>query len=74
MVASAKVSTYGFGVVLMEFATCQKPFKPSSSEEGFKGNLEKRVNHLYGTGHDDEIVQVLRIAVVLKIHEEYLTI
>ncbi|KAK9065063.1 hypothetical protein SSX86_016446 [Deinandra increscens subsp. villosa] len=76
MVASAKGDTYGFGVVLMELATGQKPFKPAAAEEGFKGSLVDWVNqlsssgrikdaidrNLYGTGHDDEIIQVLRIA------------
>ncbi|XP_071692656.1 inactive LRR receptor-like serine/threonine-protein kinase BIR2 [Rutidosis leptorrhynchoides] len=74
MVASAKGDTYGFGVVLMELATGQKPNQVT--EEGFKGNLVDWVNqlsksgrikdaidkNLYGTGHDDEIVKVLQIA------------
>ncbi|KAI3813182.1 hypothetical protein L1987_17900 [Smallanthus sonchifolius] len=38
MVASAKGDTYGFGVVLMELATGQRPLKPTTAEEGFKGN------------------------------------
>ncbi|KAI3713192.1 hypothetical protein L1987_71765 [Smallanthus sonchifolius] len=76
MAASAKDDTYGFGVVLMELATGQRPFKPTTAEEGFKGNLVNWVNqlsisgrieeaidkNLYGTGHDDEIIRVLRIA------------
>ncbi|KAD3641078.1 hypothetical protein R6Q59_003692 [Mikania micrantha] len=76
MVASAKGDTYGFGVVLMELATGQKPLKPTTAEEGFKGTLVNWVNqfsssgrieeaidkNLYGIGHDDEIIQVLRIA------------
>ncbi|KAJ0433023.1 putative protein kinase RLK-Pelle-LRR-Xa family [Helianthus annuus] len=75
-VASAKGDTYGFGVVLMELATGQNPLKPIAAEEGFKGNLVNWVNrlstsgriadaidkNLYGIGHDDEIIQVLRIA------------
>ncbi|KAK1423303.1 hypothetical protein QVD17_18601 [Tagetes erecta] len=76
MVASAKGDTYGFGVVLMELATGQRPLKPTAAEDGFKGNLVNWVNqlstsgriedaidrNLYGIGHDDEIIQVLRIA------------
>ncbi|KAI3824027.1 hypothetical protein L1987_05474 [Smallanthus sonchifolius] len=76
IVASAKGDTYGFGVVLMELATGQKPLKPAAAGEGFKGDLVNWVNqlsssgriedaidrNLYGTGHDDEIIQVLRIA------------
>ncbi|KAK9052435.1 hypothetical protein SSX86_029064 [Deinandra increscens subsp. villosa] len=76
MVASSKGNTYGFGVVLMELATGQTPRRPTIAEEGFKGNLVDWVNQLFtsgriedavdknlhGTGHDDEIIQVLRIA------------
>ncbi|KAF5763836.1 putative protein kinase RLK-Pelle-LRR-Xa family [Helianthus annuus] len=73
---SAKGDTYGFGVVLMELATGENPLKPTAAGEGYKGNLVDWVNqlsssgriedaidrNLYGTGHDDEIIQVLRIA------------
>ncbi|PWA92801.1 Leucine-rich repeat-containing protein [Artemisia annua] len=76
LVASTKGDTYGFGVVLMELATGQKPLSVTAAEEGFKGNLVDWVNkmsssgqienvidkNISGTGHDDEIVQVLRIA------------
>ncbi|KAJ9564355.1 hypothetical protein OSB04_000321 [Centaurea solstitialis] len=76
MVASVKGDTYGFGVVLMELATGQTPLKVTAAEEGFKGNLVDWVNQLsksgqisdaidkslYGTGHDDQILQILRIA------------
>nr|GEU82414.1 inactive LRR receptor-like serine/threonine-protein kinase BIR2 [Tanacetum cinerariifolium] len=38
LVASTKGDTYGFGVVLMELATGQKPHNVTTFEEGFKGN------------------------------------
>ncbi|KAI3503390.1 hypothetical protein L1887_31831 [Cichorium endivia] len=77
---SEKGDTYGFGIVLMELATGQKPLEvnvnPNPSEEGYKGNLVDWVNklstsgrikdvidkNLVGKGHDDEILQVLKIA------------
>nr|XP_043607243.1 inactive LRR receptor-like serine/threonine-protein kinase BIR2 [Erigeron canadensis] len=76
MLPSAKGDTYGFGVMLMELATGQQPLVVAAAEEGFKGNLVDWVKQLSssgriedaidknicGTGHDDEIVQVLRIA------------
>ncbi|CAK9170011.1 unnamed protein product [Ilex paraguariensis] len=76
MVASLKGDVYGFGVVLLELATGQKPLEVSNVEEGFKGNLVDWVSQLSsagrikdaidkslcGRGHDEEIVQFLRIA------------
>ncbi|XP_024978427.1 inactive LRR receptor-like serine/threonine-protein kinase BIR2 [Cynara cardunculus var. scolymus] len=76
MVASLKGDTYGFGVVLLELATGQKPADVTGAEEGFKGNLVDWVNQLSGSGqiknaidknlrgrgHDADIVQFLRIA------------
>lgn len=76
MVASLKGDAYSFGVVLMELATGQKPLEVGGAEEGFKGNLVDWVNQLSGSGrikdaidktlcgkgHDEEIVQFLKIA------------
>ncbi|KAL6013713.1 hypothetical protein ACLOJK_004211 [Asimina triloba] len=78
LVASMKGDVYGFGVVLLELATGQKPLEISSlaEEEGFKGNLVDWVaklssagrmkdaidKSLCGKGHDDEIVEFLRVA------------
>ncbi|XVE84964.1 hypothetical protein DITRI_Ditri17bG0054100 [Diplodiscus trichospermus] len=76
MVASLKGDVYSFGVVLLELVTGQKPVGVSNADEGFKGNLVDWVNHLFSTGrskdavdkalsgkgHDDEILQFLRIA------------
>ncbi|KAK8627336.1 hypothetical protein V6N13_134949 [Hibiscus sabdariffa] len=76
MVASLKGDVYSFGVVLLELVTGQKPIGVSNAEEGFKGNLVDWVNRLFSTGrskdavdkalvgkgHDDEIMQFLRIA------------
>ncbi|CAI9109600.1 OLC1v1009446C1 [Oldenlandia corymbosa var. corymbosa] len=76
LVASLKGDAYSFGVVLMELATGQKPLEVGGAEEGFKGNLVDWVTlltgsgrikdaidkSLLGKGHDEEIVQFLRIA------------
>ncbi|EOY00273.1 Leucine-rich repeat protein kinase family protein [Theobroma cacao] len=76
MVASLKGDVYSFGVVLLELVTGQKPIGISTAEEGFKGNLVDWVNQLFSTGrskdaidkalcgkgHDDEIMQFLRVA------------
>ncbi|XWS32821.1 hypothetical protein CRYUN_Cryun22dG0022600 [Craigia yunnanensis] len=76
MVASLKGDVYGFGVVLLELATRQKPLEVNAGEEGFKGNLVDWVNHLSNSGrikdaidkalcgkeHDEEILQFLKIA------------
>lgn len=76
MVASLKGDVYGFGVVLLELVTGQKPLEVSYADEGFKGNLVDWVNHfvisgrskdvidkaLYGRSHDDEIIQFLKVA------------
>lgn len=76
MVASLKGDVYGFGVVLLELVTGQKPLEVTNAEEGFKGNLVEWVNQLCGSGrnkdvidealcgkgHDEEILQFLKIA------------
>ncbi|XP_010043841.2 probable inactive receptor kinase At1g27190 [Eucalyptus grandis] len=76
MVASLKGDVYGFGVVLLELATGQKPLEICNVEQVFKGNLVDWVNNLTssgrskdaidrsicGRGHDDEIVQFLKVA------------
>ncbi|XP_059294035.1 inactive LRR receptor-like serine/threonine-protein kinase BIR2 [Lycium ferocissimum] len=76
MVPSLKGDAYSFGVVLLELATGQKPLEVTAGEEGFKGNLVDWVNqlsvsgrikdaidqNLCGKGHDDEIVQFLKVA------------
>ncbi|KAF6153170.1 hypothetical protein GIB67_031124 [Kingdonia uniflora] len=76
MVASLKGDVYGFGVVLLELVTGLKPLEIGNVEEGFKGNLVDWVNQLYisgrvkdaidksicGKGHDDEILQFLKVA------------
>ncbi|KAJ7943562.1 Receptor-like kinase [Quillaja saponaria] len=76
MVAPLKGDVYGFGVVLLELVTGQKPLGVSNAGEGFKGNLVDWVNWLsmagrrkeaidkvlLGEGHDDEIMQFMTVA------------
>ncbi|KAI4382562.1 hypothetical protein MLD38_008512 [Melastoma candidum] len=76
MIASFKGDVYGFGVVLLELVTGQKPLEISNVEEEFKGNLVDWVNlmmssgrtkdvidrSIRGRGQDDEITQFLRVA------------
>ncbi|ERN10693.1 hypothetical protein AMTRI_Chr10g3360 [Amborella trichopoda] len=76
LVASLKGDVYGFGVVLLELATGQKPLVVENAEEGFKGNLVEWVNRLSssgriidavdaslrGKGNDEEILQFMRVA------------
>ncbi|EOY03291.1 Leucine-rich repeat protein kinase family protein [Theobroma cacao] len=76
MVTTLKGDVYGFGVVLLELVTRQKPLEINAGEEGYKGNLVDWVNHLSssgrikdaidnslrGKGHDEEILQFLKIA------------
>ncbi|PON34090.1 Tyrosine-protein kinase [Trema orientale] len=76
MVASLKGDAYGFGVVLLELVTGQKPLEVNTGDEGFKGKLVDWVNHLtssgrtkdvidkalLGKGHEDELLQFLKIA------------
>ncbi|XP_024989203.1 probable inactive receptor kinase At1g27190 [Cynara cardunculus var. scolymus] len=77
MVASMKGDVYGFGVVLLELVTGQKPLEVNNGEDGgYKGHLVEWVHRLTssgrskdaidkslrGKGHDDEIMQFLRIA------------
>ncbi|XP_010415671.1 PREDICTED: probable LRR receptor-like serine/threonine-protein kinase At1g69990 [Camelina sativa] len=76
MVASLSGDVYGFGIVLLEIVTGQKPVSINNGQEGFKESLVDWVGkHLsngrskdaidrsiYGKGYDDEIMQVLRIA------------
>ncbi|KAK9067251.1 hypothetical protein SSX86_014577 [Deinandra increscens subsp. villosa] len=76
MVASPKGDTYGFGMVLLELATGQKPTNITIADEGYKGNLVDWVNQLSvsgqiesaidknirGRGEDEKIVEFMRIA------------
>lgn len=74
--ASLQKDVHGFGVVLLELVTGQKPFEIKASEEGYKGNLVNWIDQLSssgrikdvidkaltGKGYDDEILQFLQIA------------
>lgn len=76
MVASLKGDVYGFGIVLLELVTGQKPLSVINGVEGFKGSLVDWVSQFLGTGrskdaidksisgkgHDEEILQFLKIA------------
>ncbi|KAK7316380.1 hypothetical protein VNO77_35384 [Canavalia gladiata] len=76
LVASLKGDVYGFGVLLLELVTGHKPLEVSNGEEGFKGSLVDWVNMhsnsgrlkdcidkaICGRGHDEEILQFLKIA------------
>ncbi|EOA36835.1 hypothetical protein CARUB_v10008631mg [Capsella rubella] len=76
MVASLKGDVYGFGIVLLELVTGQKPLSVINGVEGFKGSLVDWVSQYLGTGrskdaidrsicgkgHDEEILQFLKIA------------
>ncbi|KAL8142454.1 hypothetical protein V2J09_015486 [Rumex salicifolius] len=76
MVASLKGDVYGFGVVLLELVTGQKPLEVCNSGECFKGSLVDWITHLsstgrvkeaidkgiFGQGNDDDIMQLLKVA------------
>lgn len=76
MVASLKGDVYGFGVVLLELVTGQRPLEVNNEGHGFKGSLVDWVTYLSssgrikdavdkslcGKGNDDEIMQLLRVA------------
>ncbi|WVZ15221.1 hypothetical protein V8G54_012787 [Vigna mungo] len=76
LVASLKGDVYGFGVLLLELVTGQKPLDVSNGDEEFKGSLVDWVNMhsslgrikdcidkaICGRGHDEEILQFLKIA------------
>ncbi|XP_062106740.1 inactive LRR receptor-like serine/threonine-protein kinase BIR2 [Humulus lupulus] len=76
MVASLKGDAYGFGVVLLELVTGQKPLEVNTGDESYKGKLVDWVNQLtssgrikdvtdktlLGKGYEEEIMQFLKIA------------
>ncbi|KAM6549930.1 hypothetical protein CsatB_021606 [Cannabis sativa] len=76
MVASLKGDAYGFGVVLLQLVTGQKPLEVNTGDESFKGKLVDWVNQLtssgrskdvidktlLGKGYEEEIMQFLKIA------------
>ncbi|KAH7847075.1 hypothetical protein Vadar_021541 [Vaccinium darrowii] len=70
MVASLKGDVYGFGVVLLELATGQKPLDVNNAyfvdwvnQLSSSGRLNDAIDKsLCGRGHDEEIVQFLGIA------------
>uniref|UniRef100_A0A0C9S705 TSA: Wollemia nobilis Ref_Wollemi_Transcript_14074_2786 transcribed RNA sequence n=1 Tax=Wollemia nobilis TaxID=56998 RepID=A0A0C9S705_9CONI len=76
LVATLKGDVYSFGVVLVELVTGQKPIDVDTGEDGFKGNLVDWITQLsnngrvkdaidkslVGNGHDDELLQFLRVA------------
>ncbi|GKV14413.1 hypothetical protein SLEP1_g25298 [Rubroshorea leprosula] len=76
MVASLKGDVYGFGVVLLELVTGQKPTGVGNVDDGLKRNLVDWVSQLFSTGrskdaidkalcgkgHDDEIMQFMKVA------------
>uniref|UniRef100_A0A0D6QWK6 Protein kinase domain-containing protein n=1 Tax=Araucaria cunninghamii TaxID=56994 RepID=A0A0D6QWK6_ARACU len=76
LVATLKGDVYSFGVVLLELVTGQKPIDVDTGEDGFKGNLVDWITQLsnngrvkdaidkslVGNGHDDELLQFLRVA------------
>ncbi|XP_010551471.1 PREDICTED: probable inactive receptor kinase At1g27190 [Tarenaya hassleriana] len=75
-VTSLKGDVYGFGIVLLELVTGQKPLSAINGEEGFKGSLVDWVSqflstgrskeaidrNIFGRGYDDEIMQFLKTA------------
>lgn len=75
LVASLKGDVYGFGVVMLELVTGQKPLVVCSGDDEFKGNLVDWVNRLssagrikdaidkslIGKGHEDEILEFLHV-------------
>ncbi|GLT40033.1 hypothetical protein SLA2020_141920 [Shorea laevis] len=76
MVASLKGDVYGFGVVLLELVTGQRPTGVGNVDDGLKRNLVDWVSQLFSTGrskdaidkalcgkgHDDEIMQLMKVA------------